>query len=188
MISAIVLAAGESTRFGRCKQLVPLGGKTLLEHVIDNVAQSDAGDLVVVLGAHAEEIRRRIDLSGKRVVVNSDYARGMSTSIQAGLRALSDAAEAAMIVLGDQPFVAPATMNRLIAEYRRTRAAAVVPTYHGGRGNPVIIDRALFGEMMDVRGDVGFRAILDRHAVTTVAVDDRGVIRDIDTTEDLCES
>ena len=188
MISAIVLAAGESTRFGRCKQLVPLGDKTMLERVIDNVLQSDARDLVVILGAHAEEIRRRIDLSGKRVVVNPEYARGMSTSIQAGLRALPEAAEAAMIVLGDQPYVAPATMNLLIDEYRRTRAPAVVPTFNGRRGNPVVIDRALFGEMMEIRGDVGFRAILGRHPLTTVAVEDRGVIRDIDTTEDLCET
>ena len=187
MISAIVLAAGQAARFGRCKQLVPLGGKPLLEHVLDTLRQSKVDDVVVVLGAYAGEIRQRVRFDRERVVLNPDYADGMSTSIQAGLRALPATTEAAMIVLADQPYVMWPTLDALIDEYRRTGASVVIPTYTGSRGNPVIVDRALFPEMMDIRGDIGCRAIFGNHAesIVKVAVDDPGVVTDIDTTEDL---
>jgi xanthine dehydrogenase accessory factor len=185
MISAIVLAAGQATRFGRCKQLMPVGGKALLDRVLDNLRASKIDDVVVVLGAHAEEIRERISFDGARVVMNPDYAQGMSTSIQAGLRALPESAEAAMIVLADQPFVMPRTLDRLADEYRRVRPKVLVPTYDDARGNPVIVSRSLFGEMMNIRGDIGCRAIFGGHEVMTLPVDDRGVTMDIDTMEDL---
>ncbi len=185
MISAIVLAAGEATRFGECKQLVRLGDKPLLQHALDNLRRSKIEDVVVVLGAHAGEIREQIRFQNERVIVNPDYAKGMSTSLQAGLRAIR--ADAAMIVLADQPFVSPATIDLLAAEYRRTRPSVVVPTYNGFRGNPVIVDKSLFEEMMAIRGDVGCRAIFGDHAqsIVKVPVDDRGVVTDIDTADDL---
>ena len=187
MISAIVLAAGQATRFGRCKQLMPLGAKTLLEHVLDNLRQSKVDDVVVVLGAQADEIRQRVRFDKERVVLNPDYERGMSTSIQAGLRALPATSLAAMIVLADQPFVTSPTLDALVDGYLRTRANVVVPTYNGFRGNPVIVDRSLFAEMMDIRGDIGCRSIFGDHAesIVRVAVNDRGVVTDIDTPEDL---
>jgi xanthine dehydrogenase accessory factor len=187
MISAIVLAAGQATRFGRCKQLMPLGGKTLLEHVLGNLKQSKVDVVVVVLGDHADEIRARVRFDRERVVLNPDFADGMSTSIQAGLRALPASSDAAMIVLADQPFVTSRTLDALVDEYRRTRPSVVIPTYNGFRGNPVIVDRALFAEMMGIQGDVGCRSIFGDHAesIVKVAVDDRGVVTDIDTPEDL---
>jgi molybdenum cofactor cytidylyltransferase len=184
MISAIVLAAGQATRFGRCKQLVLVDGKALLDRVLDNLRASKIDDVVVVLGAHAEKIRGQISFDDVRVVMNPDYADGMSTSIQAGLRALPERVEAAMIVLADQPFVTPRTLDLLVDEYDRVRPKAIVPTYGNVRGNPVIVGRALFGEMMNLRGDAGGRAIFG-HDVMTVPVDDRGVTMDIDTMEDL---
>ncbi|HXA20572.1 MAG TPA: NTP transferase domain-containing protein [Thermoanaerobaculia bacterium] len=190
MISAIVLAAGQATRFGQCKQVLRLGGKTILDHALDNLRASKIDDIVIVLGAHAEEIREKVRLlerESERIVMNPDFASGMSSSIQAGLRALPESAEAAMIVLGDQPFVTPGTIDLLIDECRRTRASVVVPTYNGFRGNPVIVDRSLFGEMLGIRGDVGCRAIFGDHvqSITKVPVDDRGVLVDIDTREDF---
>jgi molybdenum cofactor cytidylyltransferase len=190
MISAIVLAAGQATRFGQCKQVLRLGGKTILDHALDNLRGSKVDAIVIVLGAHAEEIREKVRLlesDVERVVTNSDFASGMSTSIQAGLRALPESAEAAMIVLGDQPFVTPRTIDLLIDVYRRTQGSVIVPTYNGVRGNPVMIDRSLFGEMLGIRGDVGCRAIFGELAdsIVKVPVDDRGVLIDIDTREDL---
>ncbi|MGZ7032734.1 MAG: nucleotidyltransferase family protein, partial [Thermoanaerobaculia bacterium] len=179
MISAIVLAAGESKRFGSAKQLARVDDKLLLQHTLDNLAASRVDDIVVVLGANAEAIRREIQFGRARVVSNPDYADGMSTSIHAGLRAID--AEAAMIVLGDEPYVRTDTLNALIDEYRRTRGKVIVPTYNGFRGNPVIVDRSLFNEMMTIRGDIGCRAIFGNHEVTKIAVDDRGVIMDVDT-------
>src|SRR5512141_2875115 len=141
MISAIVLAAGQATRFGQCKQLIRLEGKALLQHTLDNLAQSRIDEVVVILGDRAAEIRAQIQFGNARVIVNPDYASGMSTSIQAGLRAIE--AEAAMIVLADQPFVTARTLDVLMEEYRRSKPAVVVPTFHGFRGNPVIVDRSL---------------------------------------------
>jgi xanthine dehydrogenase accessory factor len=183
MISAIVLAAGQATRFGQCKQLITLSGKALLQHVLDNLAQSKIDEVVVVLGARAEEIREQIQFGKARVLMNPDYANGMSTSIQAGLRAIN--ADAAMIVLADQPLVASRTLDLLIDEYRRSKPSVVIPTFNGFRGNPVIVDRSLFAEMMGIRGDIGCRSIFGNHPVHMLPVDDRGVITDIDTPEDL---
>ncbi|HXG59622.1 MAG TPA: nucleotidyltransferase family protein [Thermoanaerobaculia bacterium] len=188
MISAIVLAAGESRRLGVCKQLARIGGKELLGHALDALRASMVDDVVVVLGAHAAEIRSRVHFDRERVVLNPRYAAGMSTSLHAGLGAID--AEAALIVLADQPFVSPRTIDRLIDEYRRSRALVVIPTCNGVRGNPVLVDRALFAEMMEIRGDTGCRAIFGEHAesIVEVAVDDRGVITDIDTEEDLARA
>jgi xanthine dehydrogenase accessory factor len=174
MISAIVLAAGQSARFGRPKQLVTL------QPVLDNLAQSKIDDVVVVLGANADEIREQIQFGKARTVLNPDFANGMSTSIQAGLRAID--AEAAMIVLGDQPFVTPRTFDALIEGYS---GGILVPTFNGARGNPVIVDRSLFAEMMTIKGDTGCRSIFGDHPVHLLPVDDPGVVQDIDTPEAL---
>jgi molybdenum cofactor cytidylyltransferase len=186
VISAIVLAAGRATRFGRCKQLERIGQNTILDHVLQNLRASNVDDVVVVLGAYADEIREKVHM-GERVITNSDYADGMSSSIHAGLRALPEGTDAALIVLGDQPFVTPRTINRLIDEYRRNPARAIIPTYKGVRGNPVLIDRSLFPEMMRIRGDVGCKSVLGDHGknIVQLAVEDRGVLIDIDRREDL---
>ncbi len=184
-VSAIVLAAGQATRFGRCKQLALIGDKPLLQHTLDHIGQSKVNDIVVVLGAHADEIRQKIRFGKQRVVFNPDYADGMSTSLHAGLRALHPSTTAAIIVLGDQPFVAATTIDALIDEYHRVRPSVVVPTYNGFRGNPVLVDASLFPEMMQIRGDIGCRAIFGDHQVTKVAVNDRGIVQDIDTPEDI---
>jgi molybdenum cofactor cytidylyltransferase len=176
VIAAIVLAAGESQRFGSPKQIAIIDEKPLLQHTIDNLAASRVDDIVVVLGSYADEIQKRIQFGRARVVMNPGYAQGMSTSIHAGLRAIGNA-DAVMIVLGDQPFVRTSTFDALIA----TKATVVAPEYNGLRGNPVLLDRSLFAEMMQLRGDVGCRAILAAHQVTNVVVDDEGVVRDVDT-------
>ena len=187
MIAAIVLAAGQSVRFGQCKQLMQVGDKALIEHVLDTVNASAVDDIILVLGAHADEIQRRVKFRRERVVINPRYGEGMSTSIQAGLRELQRSTDAAIIVLADQPFVSPQTLNRLADEYRKRKAAAVVPTYRGARGNPVLVGRSLFPEMLALRGDVGFREILKRDpaSIVTVPVDDVGIVTDIDTPEDF---
>lgn len=151
----------------------------MLQHTLDHLIASRVEDIVVVLGAYAEEIRARVTFGRARLVVNSEYAKGMSTSIHAGLRAIPDTG-AAMIVLGDQPFVTTATFDTLVDAYERTRAMVIAPHYRGARGNPLVIDRSLFAEVMELRGDTGFRAILGSHEITMVAVDDPGVVQDID--------
>ena len=106
MISAIVLAAGQATRLGQCKQVLRIGEKTILDHVLDNLRASKAGEIVVVLGAHADEIRAQVDLP-ERVVMNPNFAQGLSTSIQAGLAAIDPRDLAALDILG-YTFAGPA--------------------------------------------------------------------------------
>ena len=185
MITAIILAAGEGSRFGKCKQLMPLNGKPLLQHALDRINESVVDDVVVVLGAFADEIQKQIKFDGERIVINPDYERGMSTSLQTGLRALAGDAEAAIIALGDQPFVEAKTIDALVDEYRQSQSPIVVPTYDGRRGNPVLIDRSLFERALEIRGDVGFRAVFGKDNVAEVPVSDSGVIIDIDTMEDF---
>jgi molybdenum cofactor cytidylyltransferase len=188
MISAVVLAAGKGTRLEGCKQLVRVGGKPLLEHALDNLRASKIDEIVVILGAYADEIKRQVRFDRERVVINPDYSAGIATSIQTGLRAID--AEAVLMVLADQPYVAPQTIDLLIAEYRRTQASIVIPTYNGLRGNPVLVDKALFPELMNLRGDIGCRAIFDGHAgaMMKVPVNDHGILIDIDTREDVTRS
>src|SRR5215469_14966221 len=116
-IGAVILAAGMSSRMGEPKQLLRLGGKTLLEQVLDNARSAAVDEIVVVLGAGAENIRRQVDLSRIKVVINGSYQQGMSSSLGAGLAALDPAINAALILLADQPFVRPTTLNRICGEY-----------------------------------------------------------------------
>jgi len=172
---------------GTVKQLLQLDGRPLLQRALDNVRASAVRDIVLVLGSSAEAIRRQIDIQNVRVVFNENYAQGMGTSLRAGLSAVDPEADAALIVLADQPFVRAATINQLIAEHSSSKAQIVIPTYRGFRGNPVLLDRSVFPEVMALGGDIGCRAIFGDHpqGILKVPVDDAGILLDIDRQSDL---
>ena len=186
-VSAIVLAAGESARMGRPKPLVPLAGRPLLSHVLSTVRSSRVAEVVVVLGHEAERVRREVPLDGARVIVNPRFAEGMSTSIRAGVRAAAPASRAFLVVLGDEPLVASATLDALIDRWTVTGAKILIPTFHGTRGNPVLLDRSLAAEVEAIAGDQGCRAMFPDHAdeIAEVAVEDPGVLIDVDTEEQV---
>ena len=186
MIAAVVLAAGASSRMGRPKLTIPLDGVPMLERVLKTLRRSTVDRVVVVLGANAAELRAQVRFEGETVVVNQGFADGMSGSLRLGLGSVRDA-EAAIIVLGDQPFLLPATIDRLVAEHRASGAAIVVPTFHGNRGNPVLFDRSIFPQIARVSGDVGAKSVVQSNAsdVLEVEVGDRGVLVDLDTPSDL---
>lgn len=186
-VAAIVLAAGSSSRMGQPKALLPLLGKPLLVHSLDTLRASPVDEIVLVVGAEANRIRGAVTLEKIRVIVNSEYASGMSSSIRAGCRAVSPSAGAFLIVLADQPLVAVATVDALVSRYRVARPRILVPTYRGVRGNPVLLDRSLSQEIEAVRGDIGCRGVVAAHAaeVLEVPVDDPGILLDVDTPEDL---
>lgn len=186
-IAAVVLAAGASTRFGRPKQLARFGGKPLLQHVLERLAEAKIEEVVLVLGPHAETILSEIPIGGARAVINPRSAEGLSRSLQVGLEALRPEAAGALILLADQPSVSAETLSQLIEAHGREHPAAVVPIYNGFRGNPVLLDRSLFAEVMKIEGDVGCRAIFGNHPgeILKLPVADPGVLADIDTPEDL---
>jgi len=187
-VSAIVLAAGMSKRMGMMKQLVKIGEQTLLEATLNALQGSMIRETILVLGYRADEIRNAVKLpANTKIVTNDAYEQGMSTSIRAGLGAISPDSSAALIVLADQPFIRASILNELMEEYEKSGATILFPVYQGFRGNPVLIDRSLFPEMMQITGDIGCRSLFGLHPdeIRKVAVDDIGVLIDIDSPEDL---
>ncbi len=187
MISAIILAAGTSSRMGRPKPLLRLEGRPLLEHALDLVRGSGIEQVIVVLGYEAERMRNEIELADATVVVNPNFTAGMSTSIQTGLRALDPRSDAFLVVLVDQPFVSPTTLEALIDSRRRSEAKILLPTYRGVRGNPVLLDSSLSDAIYTIKGDQGYSSIFDDHkdVILEVPVDDPGILLDLDTEEQL---
>ena len=161
------MAAGKSTRMGQAKQLLRLGEENGAGPDHRERPPLAVDEIVLVLGASAEAIRQQLPLSlleGLKVVVNPAYEQGMASSLRAGLSALDPHSDAALIVLGDQPFVRPRPSIKLSMSYRRTQAQIVIPSYQGDRGNPVLLDRSVFAEVMALEGDIGCRAIFGNHA------------------------
>ncbi len=186
MLSAILLAAGESKRMGELKQLMPLGKSTIVGQAIDNLLDSGVDEIIVVLGHKAEEIRKTIVTKPVKIIVNPYYQQGMSASIIAGLILVSSQAQAVMLTLGDQPLVDSQTIKRLTTEFYNQDKGIAVPTYKGERGHPVIFAIKYKPELLELKGDIGGREIIKRHPddVLEVAVDSESVITDIDTRED----
>lgn len=171
---------------GSPKQLLRLGGKTLLERVLENVRGSRIDQTILVLGAAADEIQKQVATEGVSVVRNPDFQQGMGTSLRTGISALGPQTQAVLVVLADQPFVLPSTLDRLIATHKSEKPQIVIPLYRGFRGNPVLLDRSVFPELMHLAGDVGCRAIFGSHTggILKLAVDDPGILLDIDSAED----
>ena len=170
MIAAIVLAAGASSRFGEQKLLMPLDGKAIVRRTVENVLASRVQHVVVVLGWDADAVRDALTGLNVQCVVNSGYRDGMSTSLRVGVDAVP-AAEAVLVVLGDQPGVTPAILDRLVATYRDSRKPIVVPVYaQGGRGNPVLFDASLIPELRAVTGDQGAREVIARDPARVAVV------------------
>src|SRR5215469_9901579 len=184
---AVILAAGMSSRMGETKQLIRLGENTLLEQVVEIVRSCRVDEIVLVLGHQAETIKKRVGMKNLKVVINESYQQGMGTSVSTGLAALSSGTNAALIVLADQPFVRAETLDRLIDQYEQSGAQIAIPMYKGFRGNPVLLGRSVFPEVMALTGDIGCRAIFGNHVegIVKVPVDDIGILLDLDTKGDV---
>jgi molybdenum cofactor cytidylyltransferase len=186
-IGAVVLAAGTSSRMGEPKQLLRLGERTVLGQTLENLRGAHVEQTVLVLGFAAETIARQTSVEGIKVVFNEHYRDGMGSSLRAGLAALNPEINGALVVLADQPFVGLATIDRLIERYLESGAQIVIPTYRGFRGNPVLLDRSVFAEVMALTGDIGCRAIFGSHTegIVKVSVEDVGVLLDLDSPYDF---
>jgi molybdenum cofactor cytidylyltransferase len=185
-IAAVILAAGGSTRMGESKQLLPLGGKPMVRHTTEAVCAAGLDQVVVVVGARAEAVQQALDGLPVGFVLNEAWAEGMSTSLQAGLRALRPDIQAMLVVLADQPTLSPGLLRMLVQRYLASGAAIVAPFYQGQRGNPVLFDRAIFPELLAVKGDQGGRELFARHRdkVERLETDDAAVVLDVDTRHD----
>jgi CTP:molybdopterin cytidylyltransferase MocA len=158
VIAAVVLAGGEGRRYGGLKQLHEIEGRPMLERVLRTVAEAGPEHRVVVLGARAGTILERVDLHGARPVVCDRWDAGQAASLHAGLAALPDAAEWAIVVLGDGPDLDPRAVERVLACAAPGEDAIRSADYGQGRSHPVLIPRSRFGEIPD-RGERPVRGL-----------------------------
>jgi molybdenum cofactor cytidylyltransferase len=184
VIAGLVLAAGEGRRFGGAKLAAELDGVALLDHAVAAMLGVPAIErVVVVLGAHAEEVSTRADLGAVETIVCDRWSDGISASLVAGVEELADA-EAIVVTLGDQPFVTPQVIAAIVDQIESRRPAARA-TYAGRPGHPVLIKRTLFDQMRALRGDEGARGLLAAAGVRELECGHLCSPQDIDTPEDL---
>ena len=188
-IAAIILAAGESKRFGAPKQLHAWQGRPLLRHVICQAMAAPVSEIVVVLGAYAAQVAPITHGLPVTLAVNRTWAAGMSGSVKIGLRALRDEVDGALFLLADQPRVTPELLTRLIQAHAAFGSPIVAPRARGRQGNPVFFARSIFPELMRITGDQGGRAVIARRSrdVFWLDVAER-ILFDIDTPGDLART
>lgn len=182
-VTAVVLAAGASARMGQTKQLLPWGETTVLGRILLNLQASSASDLLVVTGYEAEAVAAEAAVFDVPVCYNPDFATGeMISSLQVAVRGLHPDRAAVLVMLADQPQVEPAIIDQLLDAYAESGAALVAPQFNGQRGNPVIIDRSLFPELLALPVGEAPRALLRRHAerLQLVEVGSPAILQDID--------
>jgi len=185
-IFVVVLAAGKSSRFGAEKilQVLP-NGKTILGHILEVIRRADFSPVFLVT-RQLETLPAEI-LHGPAVtaIVNPRAELGISTSIQTGIQQIPEGYDACLVVLGDQPYITRDLLRLLAAEYEQSGALIVHPLVNGARSNPVILDKSVFAAVMQLQGDMGARALLDRYQVSTVAWPDARLPLDVDTPQDF---
>jgi molybdenum cofactor cytidylyltransferase len=173
---------------GTAKQLLPVAGRPLLETVVAAACASRLDDVVVVLGANAEAIRDEVPLGRARVVINADFASGMSSSLRAGLLALGEDVERVAVILGDQPSTTARLIDDLLDAHASGGRPAAALSVGGLLHPPAVLSRELWDGVGALQGDVGFRALLRPHPELVTAVpaheDDISAPLDIDTPED----
>ena len=193
MIPGVVLAAGRSSRMGRPKATLPLGGDTFLTRIMRTFLQAGVDDLVVVVGHEADAIAQSLATSAQlrdvpvRLVLNPDYDRGQLSSLHAALAVVDrPGVSAILMTLVDVPLVSTRTVRAVIDCYHRTRAPIVRPTDGSRHGHPVMVDRSLFAILRAADPSTGAKEIVRSHATAAgdLPVDDEGAFTDVDTAEE----
>jgi molybdenum cofactor cytidylyltransferase len=184
-VAAVVLAAGTSSRMGRNKMLMELGGEPLARRAVRAALDAGADPVIAVLGHEADGVRAVLAGLPCRTVVNADYAQGVRLSLQAGVRALPADARAVVVVLADMPFVTAAMIRAVMDRYRGGAAPLVVSEYGGVNAPPTLYDRALFDELLAMTGEGCGKQVVKRHRQEAVPVPwPEAALADVDVPED----
>jgi len=191
MISAVILAAGESKRMGKQnKLLLPVAGEALLVKLIKSVCDSDVGQVIVVIGHEAEKIRRKLNNFPLSFVYNPNFSEGMTTSIKSGVKEVSPDCDGYMICLADMPFINTSEINKLIHAYAQNRIKEkrliVIPVYQGHRGNPVLFSTEFREDILEHKIEYGCKGVIMNNfeSVKEIEMDDDSMLLDVDTLED----
>jgi molybdenum cofactor cytidylyltransferase len=187
MISGILLAAGESRRMGSPKALLRYRGKMFIARICEAFLTAGVDELIVVLGARADELKRVIPAHpALRTVLNPHYFQGQLSSLMTGLGAVSVESEAAIVNLVDHPLITTETFQALIASFRADPLPILIASYNGKRGHPVLFSSQVYGELLAAPLDQGAKVVVrkDPSRVREISLDDPGILADIDTPED----
>ena len=189
--AGIILAAGRSTRIDKFKQLIKLEGKYILEWVVDAALESRLTHVILVLGYHFEKIQKvlntKIHHPRIEIVINPHYPMGLSRSLRSGLVAAKGSFSSVMFLLGDQPMLDAKTINLLLDRFWNSEKEICVPVYRGQRGNPTVFSNKYYDQLLQIKGDIGARNVLEEFAshIIRVEVDRPFGFLDVDTEADL---
>ena len=187
MIVAVVLSAGESSRMGRPKALLPIDGETFIERIVAALKQTRVGKIIVILGHNASELQPKISHLPVEILINTDYKLGQLSSLQLAVRhlQLDHDCDGMLVHLVDHPYLTPALVQEMIRRFYETKKRIIVPKFHGKRGHPVIFSRELFAELLSAPVDQGAKAVVNAHRADTLEIEteEAGIALDIDTPE-----
>ena len=186
--AAVIQAAGKGSRFhsDQYKLLTPVDGVPLILRTLEPVLRVGFDDVVVVVGFHAEEMRKVLVDYPVRIIENKNWEEGQSTSLSAGVRAVSGSSDRVCLLLGDQPFLHAETLRALMAESDAHPEEIIVPFFKEKRGNPILVPSRFYALLLELtKGDMGGKQLLKTVGYRELSVEDPGILRDIDTVEEL---
>lgn len=186
-IAGIILAAGESKRYGSLKQLTTWAGKPLIRHIVETALRSSLSPLVLVTGAGAQEIEAAVVDLPIIIKHNPDWKDGQSSSLRVGLDALPPDIGAVVFILADQPYLTPSILQALTDRHSVDQSPIVIPRVKDRLSNPVLFDRVTFQDLRKVTGDLGGKVIFPKYPNTYLPWYDEKLPKDIDTVEDYAE-
>lgn len=181
----LLLAAGASTRLGQPKQLVKMGGRTLLERACDTALMIENQGVIVVLGAHCEVIKPTIEHLPVQILVNENWQAGMGSTIACGMAQLPPDADAVLLLLCDQPFVTTPLLEELVEKWRENPSQIIASAYSGSFGPPAVFGSQYFAKLSALNGQQGAKKLMERHRERLLLVDFPKGEFDVDTEEDL---
>ena len=188
MISAVILAAGSSSRMGVPKALLEISGKTFLRHLVDTLASASVLDVTIVLGSESERIRGTLSWFNGTVVINPEWQQGQLSSVIAGIDAAvrDETVDGVLVCPVDHPLVSHGLIVDLLQAFWRSKKKIIIPVYGGRRGHPVIFAAPLLGDLRRAPRETGARAVVHRYPeeVAEVATEDEGAIINIDSMAD----
>ena len=187
MIAAVVLSAGESSRMGWPKALLPIEGETFIERIVGSLKRTQVGKILVVLGHNADQLAAAIGALPVEILINPNYQLGQLSSLQVAVRTLlpDPDCDGMLVHLVDHPYIDASLVDRMIRQFYESKKDIVVPRCRGKRGHPVLFSRRLFGALLDAPMDQGAKAVVNAHGAATLEMetDEEGITVDIDTPE-----
>lgn len=184
-VAGVVLAAGSSSRLGRNKLLVEIGGEPLVRRAARRALESGLAPVIAVLGFEAERVATALQGLGAAPVVCAEYAEGMHASLRAGILQVPPACEAAVMLLADMPLVTPAMTAAVVARYRSGSEPLVISLYGGSQAPPTLYSRELFPDLLALEGGGG-RTVVRRHRARAATLEwPPALLADLDRAEDL---